>query len=193
MGFISGFIVFNICPRNTCHVPGYSQPIRVVTHLILVTALEAPVFFLFPCIGKLGHKPVISVPGHSSHERQSPNRLQILGLRRPTLSHYFLLPLYVQRHFPKMNSKVAVGIANINVNDIVCVIDIDDNDLSMWPPKKTTLILLWKIHFIPTGYSLYLNSIYYINYLRYWPLQLLTLNTGQIKFLLIQTQFWHIC
>ena len=41
-----------------------------------------------------------------------------------------------------MNSKVAVGIANINVNDIVCVIDIDDNDLSMWPPKKTTLILL---------------------------------------------------
>ena len=48
-----------------------------------------------------------------------------------------------------MNSKVAVGIANINVNDIVYVIDIDDNDLSMWPPKKTALILLRKIHFIP--------------------------------------------
>lgn len=48
-----------------------------------------------------------------------------------------------------MNSKVAVGIANISVNDTVYVIDIDDNDLSMWPPKKTALILLRKIHFIP--------------------------------------------
>lgn len=41
-----------------------------------------------------------------------------------------------------MNSKVAVGIVNINVNDIVYVIDIEDNDLSMWPPKKTALIFL---------------------------------------------------
>lgn len=48
-----------------------------------------------------------------------------------------------------MNSKVAASIANISVNDIIYVIDIDDNDLSLWPPKKTTLILLWKIHFIP--------------------------------------------
>lgn len=41
-----------------------------------------------------------------------------------------------------MSSKAAEGIADINANDTVCVIDIDANGLRVWPPKKTTLILL---------------------------------------------------
>ena len=60
-------------------------------------------------------------------------------------------------------------------------------------PKRLHWFCCEKSILFLSGYSLYLNSIYYIKYLRHWPLQLLMLNTGQIKFLLIQIQFWHIC
>ena len=56
-----------------------------------------------------------------------------------------------------MSSKADVGIAHINVNDVICVIDV--KDLSMWPPKKTTLILLFSCHWKNPFYS-YLDVAY---------------------------------